>query len=187
MLFGKVLMHDCSTKVIKLSSLVAIAVKEDEEKIKEVAMKRKRKILGSDGKDTVDPQSQRFEKDKLKTTSNSQAARSSPPTKIVKSSQNVDVKHKEERTYMPKSDLKEELFDLFEEHPYWSLSGIVERIPQPESYVNEVLDEIAVLLKWGPYLGKYQLKTGLGLYSIGYGSRPRSCGTARRRSIPHRW
>ena len=59
---------------------------------------------------------------------------------------------------MSRSDLREALIDMFEERPYWSLKGLAAHVPMPEVYIMEVLNEIAVFLKKGPYLGAYQLK-----------------------------
>ncbi|CUM65589.1 uncharacterized protein PRCAT00003237001 [Priceomyces carsonii] len=59
---------------------------------------------------------------------------------------------------MPKKDLLDLLFRLFEEYDYWSMKGLKERTRQPESYLKESLDSIAILIKKGPYTSKYSLK-----------------------------
>ncbi|ONH69809.1 Transcription initiation factor IIF subunit beta [Cyberlindnera fabianii] len=59
---------------------------------------------------------------------------------------------------MPEKDLLDLLFKLFDQYDYWSLKGLKERTKQPEVYLKEVLDKIAVLIKKGPYLSKYALK-----------------------------
>lgn len=59
---------------------------------------------------------------------------------------------------MPKKDLLDLLFRLFEEYEYWSIKGLRERTRQPESYLKESLDSIANLIKKGPYTSKYNLK-----------------------------
>ena len=59
---------------------------------------------------------------------------------------------------MPKKDLLDLLFRLFEEYEYWSMKGLKERTRQPESYLKESLDSIANLIKKGPYTSKYNLK-----------------------------
>ncbi|ODQ77696.1 hypothetical protein BABINDRAFT_163405 [Babjeviella inositovora NRRL Y-12698] len=59
---------------------------------------------------------------------------------------------------MPKTDLLDLLFRLFEEYEYWSMKGLKERTRQPESYLKESLDSIATLIKKGPYTSKYTLK-----------------------------
>lgn len=59
---------------------------------------------------------------------------------------------------MPKKDLLDLLFRLFEEYEYWSMKGLKERTRQPETYLKESLDSIANLIKKGPYTSKYNLK-----------------------------
>ncbi|CAI5756816.1 unnamed protein product [Candida verbasci] len=59
---------------------------------------------------------------------------------------------------MPKKDLLDLLFRLFEEYEYWSMKGLKERTRQPESFLKECLDSIANLIKKGPYTSKYILK-----------------------------
>lgn len=61
-------------------------------------------------------------------------------------------------TRLEKEQLLDILFKLFETHTYWSLKGLKERTHQPEQYLKQVLDEIAILNKRGPYALKYQLK-----------------------------
>lgn len=59
---------------------------------------------------------------------------------------------------MPQKDLFDMLFKMFDEYDYWSLKGIKERTQQPEIYLKETLDQIANLIKKGPYALKYALK-----------------------------
>lgn len=59
---------------------------------------------------------------------------------------------------MPKKDLLDLLFRLFEEYEYWSMKGLKERTRQPETYLKESLESIANLNKKGPYTSKYNLK-----------------------------
>ncbi|OBA23151.1 hypothetical protein METBIDRAFT_9454 [Metschnikowia bicuspidata var. bicuspidata NRRL YB-4993] len=59
---------------------------------------------------------------------------------------------------MPKKDLLDLLFRLFEEYEYWSMKGLKERTRQPETYLKESLESIANLIKKGPYTSKYNLK-----------------------------
>lgn len=61
-------------------------------------------------------------------------------------------------TRIPRNELLDMLFKLFESYQYWSLKGLKENTKQPEIYLKEVLDEIAVLIKKGPYSMKYSLK-----------------------------
>lgn len=59
---------------------------------------------------------------------------------------------------MPKKDLLDLLFRLFDEYEYWSIKGLRERTRQPESYLKESLESIANLIKKGPYASRYNLK-----------------------------
>jgi len=57
-----------------------------------------------------------------------------------------------------KEDLASHLFKHFEEHEYWSMKGFREVTNQPEAYLKEVLEEIAIMNKSGPYSGKWSLR-----------------------------
>ena len=59
---------------------------------------------------------------------------------------------------MPQKDLFDLLFKLFDQYDYWSLKGLKERTKQPEAYLKENLEQVAVLIKRGPYALKYTLK-----------------------------
>jgi transcription initiation factor TFIIF subunit beta len=61
-------------------------------------------------------------------------------------------------TRIPKNELLDLLFKLFEEYDYWSMKGLRDRTKQPETYLKEVLETMAVLIKKGPYSMKYSLK-----------------------------
>ncbi|KAI8330011.1 transcription initiation factor IIF, beta subunit-domain-containing protein [Choanephora cucurbitarum] len=65
---------------------------------------------------------------------------------------------KEKATRMPRNELMDMLFAAFDKFPYWSFKGIVEHTKQPNQYLKEVLSEICILNKRGPYAGNYQLK-----------------------------
>ncbi|GAB5589447.1 hypothetical protein Unana1_04347 [Umbelopsis nana] len=65
---------------------------------------------------------------------------------------------KEKATRMPRNELMDMLFAAFERYPYWSLKGIVEHTRQPMQYLKEILGEICILNKRGPYTSMYQLK-----------------------------
>lgn len=59
---------------------------------------------------------------------------------------------------MPKNELLDLLFGLFERWQYWSLKKLRAETQQPESYLREVLSGIADLHKRGPYVGNWSLK-----------------------------
>lgn len=60
-------------------------------------------------------------------------------------------------TRLPRNELLDLLFSLFETHTYWSLKGLKEKTRQPESYLKEVLGEIANMVRRGPYNGTWAL------------------------------
>ncbi|KAA8913310.1 transcription initiation factor IIF, beta subunit-domain-containing protein [Sphaerosporella brunnea] len=57
-----------------------------------------------------------------------------------------------------REDLISSLFKHFEEHEYWTMKGFREVTNQPEAYLKEVLEEIAIMNRSGPYNGKWSLK-----------------------------
>ncbi|CBQ73447.1 related to TFG2-TFIIF subunit (transcription initiation factor), 54 kD [Sporisorium reilianum SRZ2] len=59
---------------------------------------------------------------------------------------------------MPKNELLDLLFTLFERWQYWSLKRLRSETQQPESYLRETLTGIADLHKRGPYVGNWSLK-----------------------------
>ena len=50
------------------------------------------------------------------------------------------------------------LFDLFREYTYWPFSALKQRVLQPEAYLKEVLEDIAILSKSGPHMSQWHLK-----------------------------
>lgn len=72
---------------------------------------------------------------------------------------NKEGKNKEGRAIrMERKELLDLLFKLFDEYDYWSMKGLKERVKQPEGWLKESLDSIAILIKRGPYASKYCLK-----------------------------
>jgi transcription initiation factor TFIIF subunit beta len=65
---------------------------------------------------------------------------------------------KEKATRMPRNELMDMLFVAFDKYPYWSFKGIAEHTKQPSQYLKEILGEICILNRRGPYTGNYQLK-----------------------------
>ena len=61
-------------------------------------------------------------------------------------------------TRIPRNELLDLLFRLFEQSEYWSLKSLRERTRQPEVYLRDVLEAIAVLKKRGPQASKYGLR-----------------------------
>jgi transcription initiation factor TFIIF subunit beta len=73
------------------------------------------------------------------------------PTQEAKP-KNLDKAHR-----LPRNELLDLLFPLFQEHTYWRLKTLKQRTQQPEAYLKEVLGEIGVLVKRGPYVGCWTL------------------------------
>ncbi|KAJ3240150.1 hypothetical protein HDU78_002483 [Chytriomyces hyalinus] len=72
-----------------------------------------------------------------------------------------NFKDLEKRERMPRQDLIEILINLFNEHHYWSLKNLMERTAQPQTWLKEVLSEVAVIVRKGNYNGLYELKSEL--------------------------
>lgn len=68
-------------------------------------------------------------------------------------------------TRMPKNELIDLLFGAFERYTYWTLRGLKDYAKQPESYLKDVLNEIAILDKRGSYNNCYHLKPEYSLSS----------------------
>lgn len=58
----------------------------------------------------------------------------------------------------PENQLLDEIAKCFSEHRYWSVKAFRGRIPQPEAYLRESLDKIAVLHRSGPFANHWSLK-----------------------------
>lgn len=59
---------------------------------------------------------------------------------------------------MPRNQLLDALFTLFRESPRWSIRPLRDKTQQPEVYLKEVLQEIAMLHKSGEHNGLWELK-----------------------------
>ncbi|ESW97423.1 hypothetical protein KL918_001036 [Ogataea parapolymorpha] len=59
---------------------------------------------------------------------------------------------------MDREHLMKVLFNLFNEYDYWTLKGIREKTNQPEAYLKDCLENIAVMERKGTYALKYRLK-----------------------------
>ena len=73
-------------------------------------------------------------------------------------SQKPKAQQTEKFARMPRNELLDMLFSLFEKWQYWSLKKLRSETQQPESYLRDVLSTIADLHKRGPYVGNYSLK-----------------------------
>lgn len=60
---------------------------------------------------------------------------------------------------MSKNDLISSLYELFESREYWCLKEFREKLSQPESYLKQVLKEIATYNPDGPMTGTWVLNS----------------------------
>ncbi len=51
------------------------------------------------------------------------------------------------------------IFDCFKDFKYWTLASLKARLNQPEAFLKETLDKVAMLMRAGTMTGKYQLKS----------------------------
>lgn len=59
---------------------------------------------------------------------------------------------------MPRNELLDLLFTLFESQRYWNMRDLRERTQQPLNYLKETLVSIAHLAQKGPYHGHWYLQ-----------------------------
>ncbi|KAF8537233.1 transcription initiation factor IIF, beta subunit [Trichophaea hybrida] len=79
-------------------------------------------------------------------------------TNFIKPSQPVRKPTDNKSYRIARPDLITQLFSHFTEHEYWSMKGFREVTNQPEAYLKEVLEEIAMMNRSGPYTGRWSLK-----------------------------
>ncbi|KAJ3226755.1 hypothetical protein HK099_004173 [Clydaea vesicula] len=68
------------------------------------------------------------------------------------------IKTQDKNERMDRDDLINILFQLFSEEDYFSFKSLVERTKQPQQFLKEVLNDICILNKRGPYKQEYGLK-----------------------------
>ncbi|KAK4226656.1 putative transcription initiation factor [Podospora fimiseda] len=61
-------------------------------------------------------------------------------------------------TRWPENRLLDEIAKCFSQHKYWSIKTFRAAIPQPEAYLRETLDKIAVLHRTGTFANHWSLK-----------------------------
>ncbi|GAA5827867.1 hypothetical protein JCM3770_006898 [Rhodotorula araucariae] len=62
------------------------------------------------------------------------------------------------QTRLPKNELLDLVFPLFAQAPYWHLRALNDHVHQPQTYLREVLNEIAILVPKGPYAQMWALR-----------------------------
>ena len=59
---------------------------------------------------------------------------------------------------MPQNELLDLIYDCFKEYTYWPMRSLRERLKQPEAYLKETLEMMAMMNKSGPHALQWQLK-----------------------------
>lgn len=59
---------------------------------------------------------------------------------------------------MPRNALFDLLLQKFSEYPYWGLKNLRAQVKQPEAYLRQVLEDMAVLIKQGDFAMTWTLK-----------------------------
>ncbi|KAI4278699.1 MAG: hypothetical protein LQ337_000808 [Flavoplaca oasis] len=59
---------------------------------------------------------------------------------------------------IPRNELKDLIFGCFRRYPYWAIRTMKTELQQPESYLKEVLEEVAVMARSGEYTNLWQLR-----------------------------
>lgn len=66
-------------------------------------------------------------------------------------------KRKEKAIRIPPDQMLDLLFDAFQDYDYYRASTLRARIRQPETYIREMLGQIATLITTGDYAGTWRL------------------------------
>jgi transcription initiation factor TFIIF subunit beta len=68
-------------------------------------------------------------------------------------------KQKEEKAArMERPELRDRIFQCYEKFAFWSLKAFKQALKQPEAWLRENLDELAVLHKAGRFANHWELK-----------------------------
>lgn len=59
---------------------------------------------------------------------------------------------------MPQNELLDRIFDCFKRYNYWSMKALRAELQQPEAYLRETLEKVAVLAKSGRFATQWSLK-----------------------------
>lgn len=59
---------------------------------------------------------------------------------------------------MSEHDLRDAIFQAYKEFAYWSLKAFKQRLNQPETWLRENLEQLAVLHKAGAFANHWELK-----------------------------
>ena len=61
---------------------------------------------------------------------------------------------------MPKNELMDRIQACFREYKYWPFKALKAKLQQPESYLKEILLEVATLVRQGPHNMTWRLQPG---------------------------
>ncbi len=61
---------------------------------------------------------------------------------------------------LDRHDLIDRLFSLFSDKPYWGIPALRATLKQPDSWLREVLKDVAEPMKEGQYANMWRLKEG---------------------------
>lgn len=59
---------------------------------------------------------------------------------------------------MPQNELLDKIFECFRRYNYWSMKALRAELQQPEAYLRETLEKVAVLAKSGRFATQWSLK-----------------------------
>lgn len=59
---------------------------------------------------------------------------------------------------MPQNELLDLIYDCFKEYTYWPFRSLKDRLRQPDTYLKETLEMVAVMLRTGTHASQWQLK-----------------------------
>lgn len=59
---------------------------------------------------------------------------------------------------LPRNELKDLIFGCFKRFKYWAVRTMKKELDQPETYLKEVLEEVAVMARSGFYANHWQLR-----------------------------
>lgn len=59
---------------------------------------------------------------------------------------------------MPQNELLDMIYDCFKDYTYWPLRSLKQQVNQPEAYLRQTLEMVAVMHRSGPHAMQWQLK-----------------------------
>ncbi|KAH6670093.1 putative transcription initiation factor IIF subunit beta [Halenospora varia] len=79
---------------------------------------------------------------------------------------------------MPENELLDRIFACFKKYKYWSMKALRQELQQPEAYLRETLEKVAVLAKSGRFATQWSLRPEnlAANYEIGDEMAPQSMG-----------